>query len=100
MIIAWIIFIGVCLIILFSDSPSSFHRLPISDVTNEPLDNLKRFLLIEGQIKSLANTIANVQSKQQEMNKATLALIEFNKQRLYDHQELAFRIDLLEEKEG
>lgn len=64
------------------------------------IENLKRFLLIEDQIKSLANTIANIQSRQQEMNKVTLALIEFNKQRLYDHQELAFRIDRLEEKEG
>lgn len=72
------------------------HSASSPDVTNEPLDNLKRFLLIEGQIKSLANTIANVQSKQQEINKAILALTELYKQSERDYRELFFKLDQLE----
>ena len=60
------------------------------------IDNLKRFLLIEYQIKSLANAIANVQGQQQEINKAMLALAELYKQSERDYRELFFKLDQLE----
>lgn len=60
------------------------------------IDNLKRFLLIEDQIKSLANSIANVQGQQQEINKAMLALAELYKQSERDYRELFFKLDQLE----
>lgn len=62
------------------------------------IENLKRFLFIEDQIKSLANAIARLQSQQNEINKGMLALIELNKQSERDYQELFFKLDQLENR--
>ena len=71
-----------------------------SELKQNPIDGLKRFLIVEDQTKSLANRVANLQGQQQEINKATLALTELCKQSVLDYQKLYFEVDMLKDKEG
>jgi len=68
-------------------------------VDKASIENLKRFLFIEDQIKSLANAIARLQSQQNEINKGMLALMDLSKHQESSLTELHFEIDQLKNKE-
>jgi len=68
-------------------------------VDKASIENLKRFLFIEDQIKSLANAIARLQSQQNEINKGMLALMDLVKIHESSLTELHFEIHELKNKE-